>query len=247
MEKCPKCGAAKVDELECPVCGIVFKKYKKLSDPPIFPNYENYRQSTKKKDWKRICEINGVTFDSFGTKKELKVLSDYIENDEIVFAFSSGIMKQTSTSNSYDIGSNTWLVVLTNERFLFLDHALLTKSVDTQSVRHNSVQAVSASQGFVMGKIQVDLGSRIIVIDNCPKDTVKAIADLANKWLKVLEKEKASVSEGATANTLDMREVAELIRIQNKNQEKIISLLEEMKAESASFYGRVARKSSKRT
>ena len=116
----------------------------------------------------------------------MNVLPNYLEEDEVVFALTSGMMSQTETSNSFDFGSNTWLVALTNERFLFLDHAMLSSSVDTQSIRHDHVQAVSASQGWLLGKIMVDLGSRMLVIDNCQKATVPVIADLANKWLKEL-------------------------------------------------------------
>jgi hypothetical protein len=153
----------------------------------VLKNYEKYAEYTKKNDWSAICELNNVKIDSFGTKKELKVLANYLEEDEVVFALTSGIMNQTETSNAFDWGTNTWLVVLTNERFLFLDCAMLTKSVDTQSIRHDRVQAVSASQGWVLGKIQVDLGARTVVIDNCQKATVPVIADLANKWLRKLQ------------------------------------------------------------
>jgi len=150
-------------------------------------NFEKYAEYTKSQDWGAICELNEIKLDSFGTKKELKALSEYLEPDEVVFALTSGIMKQTETSNALDFGTNTWLVVLTNDRFLFLDAAMLTKSVDTQSIRHNNVQAVSSSQGFMFGKITVDLGSRILEIDNCDKSTVKVMANLANKWVKELE------------------------------------------------------------
>jgi hypothetical protein len=153
-------------------------------------NFQKYAEYTKLHDWNAICDLNNVKIDSFGTKKELKKLPNYLENDEVVFALTSGIMKQTGTSNSSDFGTNTWLVVLTNERFLFLDCAMLSSSVDTQSIRHDRVQAVSASQGWVLGKIQVDIGSRVIVIDNCQKATVSVIADLANKWLKELQQKR---------------------------------------------------------
>jgi hypothetical protein len=96
-------------------------------------------------------------------------------------------MKQSDTSNEFDFGSNTWLIVLTNERFLLLDHAMFTSSVDTQSIRLNRVQAVSSSQGWVLGKVMVDLGSRMVTIDNCQKATVAPIADLANKLLRERE------------------------------------------------------------
>ncbi len=164
-------------------------------------NFEKYSEYTKSNNWKAICTLNGVSFDSFGTKKELKALPGYLEPDEVVFALTSGIMSQTETSNSFDFGTNTWLVVLTNDRFLFMDAAMLTSSVDTQSVRHDHVQAVSASQGFMFGKIMVDLGSRTLVIDNCHKSTVKVMAGLANKWIKHLEKQKSSKTSSTIATS----------------------------------------------
>lgn len=155
----------------------------------MYPNnIEQYEAATNAGDWAAIAKLNDGFFDTFGVKKEFSVLAGYLEDGEVVFALASGIVTQSDTSNSTDWGSNTWLVVLTNERFLFLDHALLTKSVDTQSVRLDRVQAVSASQGFLLGKIVVDLSARVIVIDNCQKKDVRAMADIANKLIREREK-----------------------------------------------------------
>jgi len=163
-----------------------------VSDPTRedFPNYNKYAEYTRARDWKAICALNNVELPSFGIRKEQRVLSNYLEDTEVVFALTSGIMRHTFTSNSSDASANTWLVVLTSERFLFLDHALFTNSVDTQSIRHDRVQAVSVSQGWVMGKLAVDIGSRAIVIDSCPKATLAPIAAIANRWLAVLQKRK---------------------------------------------------------
>ncbi len=195
-----------------------------------FPNnYDKYNYLTITNNWKAICELNGINFDSYGTKKEFNVLPDYLEDEEVVFAIASGIMSQTSTSNSFDWGPNTWLVVLTSERFLFLDHALMSTSVDTQSVRHDNVQAVSASQGMIFGKIQIDLGSRVIVIDNCKKEDVKVIAALANKWYRKIQFENKNSFAGSSPEfTSQMQESIKLAKIQIMNQKKIISLLEQL-------------------
>ena len=158
-------------------------------------NYDKYAEYTKTQDWKALCALNNVELNSFGIKKELKVLPEYLEPDEVVFALTSGVMEQTETSNTLDFGPNTWLVVLTSDRFLFLDAAMLTSSVDTQSIRYDKVQAVSASQGWVLGKIMVDLGSRILTIDNCQREMVKVIASLANKWLKELDDRKEATTK----------------------------------------------------
>ena len=180
-------------------------------------NFEKYAECTKAANWEDLCKLNDVSLDSFGTKKELKALPQYLEPDEVVFALTSGIMSKTETSNSFDFGSNTWLVVLTSDRFLFLDAAMLSNSVDTQSVRHDHVQAVSASQGIILGKIIVDLGSRTLVIDNCQKATVKVMANIANKWIKEFSEKK-----NANAKTLGLPSQTPLLDLL-ENIHKMIS------------------------
>lgn len=157
-------------------------------------NSEKYAEFTARQDWKAICELNGVSLDSFGTKKELARLAEQLEDGEFVYALTSGLTSDPQASNSTDKGGSTWLVVLTNERFLFLDCALFTGSIDVQSVRLNRVQAVSSSQGWVLGKIMVDLGSRVLTIDNCQKTDVKVLSDLANKLLRENEEPKPTKS-----------------------------------------------------
>jgi len=179
-----------------------------------FPNYAKYERHTKTRNWKAICVLNNINLDSFGTKKELAVLPNYLEDGEVVFALTSGMMKQTHTSNLSDSGVNTWLVVLTSDRFLFLDHAMLTTSVDTQSIRHDRVQAVSASQGWVLGKITVDIGARTVVIDNCQKATVSPIANLANKWLSALQKrQQESAAGGSIGGKSPLDEIKKLVEL----------------------------------
>lgn len=155
-------------------------------------NFDQYKKLTEEKNWNGICNLNGVVYDAFGTKKEFKVLPECLEDGEVVFAVTSGIIAQSETSNIFDFGVNTWIVVLTSARFLFIDCAMLTDSYDIQSVRHENVQAVSSSQGFILGKVIIDLGSRLINIDNCQKDSVTVFPKLANRWLETLKKESAN-------------------------------------------------------
>ena len=144
-------------------------------------NYDQYKAATNASNWGGIFALNGGAIDDFATKKELNVLADYLEPEEVVLALASGIMGQTGTSNALDFGLNSWLAVATDRRLLFIDHAMLTNAVDTQVIRLDRVQAVSSSQGFVLGKISIDLGARVLVIDNCMKEHVKVWADMANK------------------------------------------------------------------
>lgn len=167
------------------------------SSKKLIDDFEIYAQFTRERNWEAIQALNGSNLDGFGVKKEIKVISEYLEEGEVVFALSSGIMSQTTTSNMTDSGANTWLVLLTSERFLFIDAAFFGSSIDTQSVRHRMVQAVSGSQGWIFGKISIDLGSRLIVVDNCQKKDVKIMADLANKWLREIEQRESKSSTTA--------------------------------------------------
>ena len=181
---CPTCShSISTNAVRCPKCGNK-SPHDKRAGLSLAKNYEKYRQYTIQYNWEAICKLNGVSYDTFGTKKEIRVFPKYLEEWEIVIALSSGIMKKTETSNYSDFFGNTWLVVLTNERFLFIDHAKLTSAVDTQSIRLDNVQAVSSSQGYNLGKIIVDLGSRLVYIDNCTKDSVEAMAILSNQLLR---------------------------------------------------------------
>ena len=153
----------------------------------MIEDIDRYAAFTEAGDWAGICSLNSTKYDTFGTKKEIRVLKEYLEPTEIVLALSSGTISGGINANALDGGLNTWLVVLTNERFLLLDCAMFTSSVDTQSIRLERVQAVSSSQGWILGKILIDIGARVIAVDNCQKDSVSSVANLANKLLRDMQ------------------------------------------------------------
>ena len=166
-------------------------------------DFDKYMEYTKSHDWSAVLKLNNTgSACHFGRKKELKVLETYLEPDEIVFAFASGSMKQTGTSFDFG-GSKFWLVVLTSERFLCLRAAKLIGSVNTQSIRLNSILAVSSSQRLMLGEIKLDLGSGIITIDNCQKEDAKIIADLANKLLKEQSNKKEATTQQSQASAAE--------------------------------------------
>lgn len=173
-------------------------------------DFEEYRRLTHAEDWEGIFEFNNSNIDDFGTKKELGVLHTYLTDGEIVFALASGMLSQTDTSNSLDFGLNTWLAALTNKRVLLLDHAMLSSAVDTQSVRHDKIQAISASQGFMFGKLTIDIGNRSILIDNSNKKDVKVFAALANNWLEFMADQGAPNHPAASDPISELARLAEL-------------------------------------
>ena len=168
-------------------------------------NIEKCKKLTQERDWAGLFELNGLEIDSFGTKKELSVLGDYLQKDEVVFALVSGIISQSETSTDFDfgaIGAKNWISALTSERILCLDYAMLSSSINTQSIRLNQIQAVSASQGWFFGQINIDIGARLIVIDNCEKPHVKVFAELANQLIRQKEEGETLLS-GASVSIAD--------------------------------------------
>lgn len=181
-------------------------------------DYEKYKSLTVRRDWAGICRMNGVDMQSsrFGTMKEMNRLSEQLQSGEVVICFTAGVMTNTGDSNSTDFGISTWLVVLTDRRFLFLDAALLTKSLDVHSILHKNVQAVRVAQGFVLGKITIDTGGRSTVIDNCEKTTVKVLGDVANEWLQILEERKSAPKEpSSTPRESDLDKLKKLGELKN--------------------------------
>lgn len=107
----------------------------------LISSYDQYKTLTEKKDWAGICNLNGVDMNSsrFGTMKEMNRLPEQLQPGEVVFCFTAGVMSNTGDSNTTDFGISTWLVVLTDRRFLFLDAAMLTNSIDVHSILHKNV------------------------------------------------------------------------------------------------------------
>lgn len=152
-------------------------------------HYEEYAKLTKEHNWWGICELNGIDKKkATSAKKSLEILPEQLEENEVVFAITSGISKELKTGNMS-------LIVLTNERFLFLETGSFMKSGSIQSVRHENVQAVTAVQGWLFDKLSIDLGARIITIDPCVAQTATTTANIANKWLKELEDKKKSLMQ----------------------------------------------------
>ncbi len=120
--------------------------------------------------YKRIAAISGD--DMFFTKKELRHLPEVLMDMEQVLAFSSGLMD-----------GNTWLIVLTDRRVLFLDKGILY-GLKQAAIPINKINAVSGKTGLLLGTIEISDGSATRRIKNVPKQTV---IPFTNKVQEVIE------------------------------------------------------------
>ena len=108
--------------------------------------------------WRAISAETGD--DRFFTTKELDVLPRELAEYEQVLCFSSGF-----------VDSNTWLIVLTDQRILLLDKGMFfgLKQVSIELSRINSFESKT---GLLFGTIEIGSNARNYSITNVWKKTV---------------------------------------------------------------------------
>lgn len=120
---------------------------------------------------------------TYFSRKEIKYLPEVLVGGEEILALTSGFLN-----------GQTWLVVCTNLRVLFLDKGMLggLKSIETRLDKVNSVgHKLGAMWG---GQIDIWDGSSKMEIQKMPKDSVKNFVTVLNL---AIEKRKTA-SSGAT-------------------------------------------------
>jgi len=127
------------------------------------------------KEIQRMLDKLG-TLDTFGTKKEIKYLPEIMNDNEEINYLTTGYM-----------GGNTWLIVCTNTRIIFLDKGMLygLKQVETLLEKINSI---SQQQGLLLGAIAIWDGASKTVITNVPKRSVKPFVEAVNKAIANIKK-----------------------------------------------------------
>ena len=108
--------------------------------------------------WRAIADEMGD--DRFFTTKELDYLPRILDTKEQVLAFSSGLHK-----------GNTWLIVLTNERVIFLDKGMIY-GLRQSSIELERVNNFDSEKGLMFGKISIGSNAEVYEITNVWKKTV---------------------------------------------------------------------------
>lgn len=127
-------------------------------------DYQKASKTELDTEFKRIAKVSGD--DQFFTKKELAHLPLVLAAGEQVLAFASGLMD-----------ANTWLIVLTNRRVLFLDKGMLY-GLKQVAIDLDKVNAVSGKTGLIFGEIQIEDGANNRTIRNVPKATVTRFTNM---------------------------------------------------------------------
>lgn len=113
--------------------------------------------------------------DTFGTKKEIAFLPEVLHDDESVLALVSGLLD-----------GNTWLIVCTEKRVVFLDKGMLfgLKQRETLLSRVNSIEQ---KEGLMFGTLGIQDGAEIMTITMIEKGQVRPFANAVSMALKGLD------------------------------------------------------------
>lgn len=132
--------------------------------------------------WRAIAEEMGD--DRFFTTKELDYLPRILSSEEQVLAFSSGLHK-----------GNTWLIVLTNERVIFLDKGMIY-GLRQSSIEIERINNFESKKGLMFGTISIGSNAEIYEISNVWKKTVDPFTKKLREAMKAKQNREMMRSPG---------------------------------------------------
>lgn len=125
--------------------------------------------------------------DQFFTSKELDVLPRILAPFEQVLSFSSGLME-----------GNTWLIVLTDARVLFVDKGLVFGLKQT-SMELDNIVTIEGDTGLFFGTIRVSTAAGPREIRNVAKKTVNAFINKVREAMSARRRGERLLSPGSDA------------------------------------------------
>lgn len=105
-------------------------------------------------------------FDKFFTRKEMKYLPEVLRPGEQIKAMTSGMLD-----------NNTWLIIATNQRVIFLDKGMLY-GLKQLEIPLKAITAIINKQGLMFGGINITAASVTHTITMIDKKDVKRVCDV---------------------------------------------------------------------
>ena len=139
---------------------------------------------------------------TFGAKKEIKYLPEILAEDETVLALTSGFMD-----------GNTWLIVCTEKRVVFLDKGMIygLKQRETPVERINSIEQTT---GILFGSIAIWDGASRMQIKKVVKKTVKPFVEAVNRARDAIKTSERRYRTPAADSSVDVASQLERLAAQ---------------------------------
>ncbi len=129
-------------------------------------NYKTATLEELKIEFKRLTKQVGDM--PLGTRKEFYHLPAILADDETPLAVTAGLM-----------GGNTWLIILTNQRVIFLNKGMVF-GLKQMAVDLADIVAVGSRTRMMTGSITLSTASQDYTIENVMKGAVIPFANLVN-------------------------------------------------------------------
>ena len=129
--------------------------------------------------------------DFWGTKKEVKELPNIIHDDEIITYATSGTLN-----------GNTWLIVSTNKRVIFLDKGMIF-GLNQVEIPLSKINSIAHKKGLILGDIEIWDGASKMKITNVSKNTLVPFVNAVNKAREELNKPQTQVIQQQHISSAD--------------------------------------------
>lgn len=141
---------------------------------------EKTGQHERQNKIQRQLDGAGVS-DLWGTKKEVKALSEIIKDNETIKYATSGVVE-----------GNTVLMVCTDRRVLFIDKGFIY-GIKSTEIPLKMINAISYSKGLLLGSITITNGATTTQINNVSKETALLMVQSVNDACEAVSHQKQPV------------------------------------------------------
>lgn len=127
----------------------------------------------------------------FGTKKEIKALPKYIDESEQIQYVASGLT-----------GENSILLVLTDERMIFLDKGI-AYGIRKTEIPLDKINSVSYEKGMLTSTLKVFTGAAPVEIRSIPNSSIEPLTAAINKEIKRSKQPKTVILNNTATSVAD--------------------------------------------
>lgn len=141
----------------------------------------DYKTATKDQllaEFERLKKLSND--DGFFTKKEFLHFPQIAMPGEAPIAISSGLMD-----------ANTWLIILTNQRVIFLDKGMFF-GVKQVAIDLSTISSVGGQTKILFGQIVIAAGGYTYTIEDVPKKNVIPFTNMVKQAMEDLRQGRAS-------------------------------------------------------
>ena len=183
----------------------------------------DYKTATKAEllaEFERLKKLSND--DGFFTKKEFLHFPQIAMPGEAPIAVSSGKMD-----------GKTWLIILTNQRVIFLDKGFFF-GVKQVAVDLSTISSVGGQTKILFGQIIIAAGGHTYTVENVPKKNVIPFTNMVKQAMEDLRQGQASSARQTQATSNDPLE--QLERLASLKEKGVITE-EEFQAQKAKILG----------